>query len=153
MAFIYNGGEEPDNHLKALIVVPFQLDYASPTGTYSITVPAGYAVKEIVTVVTEVFDATTPSLTIGDGSDAAGYMDNTDIALGTAATATTPALKNSRNSLNPYANGKYYATADTVDFAWDDGTSGTTGVLKGWIEMINVKNGGVPAGATTKTPL
>lgn len=150
--FIYNGGQEPENNVRAAIVVTGQLDYASITGTYSVPVPGGYFVDRVDTVVSEVFDGT-PALTIGDGDDADGYQDNTDLALGTALSVTTPAVKLSRNAGNPYANGKYYPTDDTIDFAWTKGTSPTTGVLKFAIHMIKVQKGGVPAGLTTKTPL
>lgn len=131
--------------VKAQTVVHFELNYDAPAGTYTIPVKAGTFVDYIATVVTTAFNATSPSLKVGDGSDDDGFGDNTDIALATAATATTPAIKLSRNSSNPYANGKYYAADDTIDFVFDPGTSGTAGVLKGFVVMSNVKNDGLAA--------
>lgn len=151
--FIYNGGQEPENNLKAAIVVPFQLDYATPSGTYTIPVPAGYKVDQVNCVTTQAFNGTTPSLKIGDGDDDDGYLDNTDLAITVARTVTVPAEKLSRNSANPYANGKTYDVDDTIDFTWVKAADGTAGVLKGEVIMVNRKKGGVPAGTTTVTPL
>lgn len=137
--------------IRAKTVVHFQLDWNAPAGTYTVPVPGGSFVhaNESGSVVTEAFDATTPTLTTGDGDDADGYQDNTDAALNTAATVTTPAIKRWGASGNPYANGKYYPTDDTIDFAWDPGTSGANGRLKGFVSISNVKLDGIPAAATT----
>lgn len=150
--FIYNGGQEPENNVRAPIVVAFQLDYNTPSGTYTIPVPAGYKVDQVNTVVTQAFDGT-PTLKIGDGDDDDGYLDNTDIAPGTARSVTTPAEKLSRNGGNPYANGKTYDVDDTIDLTWVKGTAPTMGVLKGCVVFIKRAKGGVPAGLTTTTPL
>lgn len=144
----FPGADEVLASIKAATIVHFQLGFDTPTGTYTIPVPAGTFVHVVGTVVSEVFDATTPTLTVGDGDDVDGYLDNTDIALGTALTVTTPAVKLAEDGGNPYANGKYYPTADTIDFIWDDGTSGTTGQLKGFVIMSNVKLDGLDAGLT-----
>lgn len=127
-------------------VLHFELDYSTPTATYTIPVKAGTFVHQVGTVVTVAFDATSPSLTIGDGDDADGFLDSTDIALGTAATATTPAIKLAEDGGNPYANGKLYTADDTIDLVWDDGTSGTVGVLKGFILFSNVSMDGLATG-------
>lgn len=154
MAFIYNGGSEPENHVRAPIDVCGQIDYLTPTGNYDIAAPAGYEITQIRTVVTQAFDGT-PNLTIGDATDAAGYLTNANLALATAATASTPAVKTASGtgSANAYANGKYLTADGLVRFTWTKGTSPTTGVLKFIITMANLKKGGVPAGATTLTPL
>jgi hypothetical protein len=145
--------QEPENFVKATIEIAGQWDFNLASGTYPLCqVPSGYVVDEVVTVVSQVFDGS-PTGTIGDGDDADGYLDSTDIAPGTALTASTPALKRSRNSSNPYANGKYYPSADSVDLVWVQGTNPTTGVMKFFITLRNLKKGGVPASLTSTTPL
>lgn len=131
--------------VKAPTIVHFELNYDAPAGTYTIPVKAGTFVHSVATVVTTAFNATTPALKCGDGVDDDGYQDSTDIALATAATGAVPAIKLSRNSSNPYANGKYYTADDTIDFIWSPGTSGTTGVLKGYVIMSSVLNDGLAA--------
>ena len=104
-----------------------ELLVTDPAGTYTLPVKAGQMVltTQSGSVVATVFDGS-PTLTVGDGSDVDGYQDNTDIALGTAATATTPAVKLFSNSSNPYANGKLYLANDTIDWIWDPAAA-TTG--------------------------
>ena len=80
MAFIYNGGAAPENHVKALITTAFQIDFNTPSGTYAVPVPAGYMVDDILTVVSQVCDGS-PTLKIGDGDDDDGYLTSAVIAL------------------------------------------------------------------------
>ena len=54
---------------------------------------------------------------------------------------TTPAVKLFEDGGNPYANGKYYPTADTVDYIWNPAAA-TTGRLIGWVDHINVREAG-----------
>ena len=117
-----------------------ELVVGDAAGTYTVPAPAGTRVAGGGTVVAIVFDGS-PTLTIGDGDDVDGYLDNTDIALTTALTVTTPAVKLFEDGGNPYANGKYYPTADTVDYIWDPAAA-TTGRLIGWVDHINVREAG-----------
>ena len=143
------GALAPQPANRTEIIMSFGWTYDLAAGTYPLfNVPAGYVVDELVTVVTQAFDATSPSATTGDGSDVDGYQDNTDIALNVAASATVPALKRSRNSGNPYANGKLYTEDDTVDVVWDPGTSGTTGIIKGWARLVPLIELGLSQTAT-----
>lgn len=113
-----------------------ELTYADPAATYTLPVKAGQAVKaSSFSVVKTAFDAS-PTLTVGDGSDVDGYQDNSDIALGTAATVTTPAVKLFSASGNPYANGKLYLVDDTVDFIWNPDTA-TAGVVRFYVELTS----------------
>lgn len=121
-----------------------ELVYTDGSATYTVPVKAGMFVHEVGVVVTQDFDGS-PALVIGDGTDDDGYMDSADIALGTAATGAVPAVKLSRNSGNPYANGKYYAVDDTIDFKFTAGTAPTKGKLKGFVIMSSVRNAGIDA--------
>lgn len=138
----FPGFTEPALYGRGVIQQSFEITYNSAAQTFSVPVPAGSLVFDVAVVVTTAFNATTPTLTVGDGSDPDGYLDDTDIGLATAATATTPAVKLARNSSNPYANGKYYAEADTIDFVFDPGTldASPTGKLKGTVLMVNLAN-------------
>lgn len=114
-----------------------ELTYADPAGTYTLPVKAGQGVlgTQSYSVVKTAFDAS-PTCTVGDGDDVDGYQDNTDIALGAAATATTPAHKMFSLSSNPYAVGKTYTTNDTVDFIWDPNTA-TAGVVRWYVSLTS----------------
>lgn len=131
--------------VKAPTLVHFELNYDAASGTFTIPVKAGTFVHKVVTVVKTAFNATSPALTVGDGDDADGYLTSVNVALATAGTGTAPAVKDSSGIANPYQFGKYYAADDTIDFAWTQGTSGTAGVLKGYVVMSNVKNDGLSA--------
>lgn len=122
--------------------------YSFASDTYTLTIPAGTLVLGTFTVVTEVCDGS-PTLTVGDGDDADGFQDSTDIVPGTALSVTTPAVKLAENSSNPYANGKYYPTADTLDFVWVKGTSPTTGRIVVGYWGIRIPNFGLAAGLTS----
>lgn len=121
--------------------------YSFATDTYTLTIPAGTLVLEQFAVVTEAMDGS-PTLTIGDGDDADGFQDSTDLAPGTALSVTTPAVKLAEDAGNPYANGKYYPTADTMDFVWTKGTSPTTGRMIVGYRGLRVPNFGLAAGLT-----
>ena len=129
------------------ITLAFGLDYSLPTGNYTLPVPAGYAVANLGTIVTTVFDGS-PTLTVGDSTTAAGYLSNANVALGTAATAGTPAVKKASANGGAYANGKLYYTADSIILAWTKGTSPTTGVLKGWVNLVPLADLGLSTSAS-----
>ncbi len=113
-----------------------ELTYADPAATYTLPVKAGQGVRSTsFSVVKTAFDGS-PTLTVGDGSDVDGYQDNTDIALGTAASLTVPAVKLFSASGNPYANGKVYTSDDTVDFIWNPDTA-TAGVVRFYVELTS----------------
>lgn len=114
-----------------------ELTHADPAATYTLPVKAGQGVlaSQSFSVVKTAFDAS-PTCTVGDGSDVDGYQDNTDIALGTAASLTVPAVKLFTASGNPYANGKIYLVDDTVDFIWNPDTS-TAGVVRFYVALTS----------------
>jgi len=144
----FPGQSEVIASIRAATLVHFQLSKDDPTGTYSIPVPAGTFVHEVATNVAEVCDGT-PTLTAGDTSDVDGYLTSAQIAPGTAGSVTTPEVIRASSVANPYRYGKYYAVAGTVDFIWTKGTSPTTGQIKGFVQMSNVKLDGIAAGLTT----
>lgn len=136
---------QPGSHgtfIQAGVVV-----YNMASGTYTLTIPAGTLVLRGGTLITEAFDGTSPTIKNGDGFDDDGYQDSTDIAPATALTDTTPAVKLFANSSNPYANGKYYPTADTFDCVFAQASaSPTTGKAIVWYEGMRVSKLGIPAG-------
>lgn len=126
-------------------LVHVEIDKADPAATYTVPVKAGTFVHSVGVVIKEAFNGAGCTLIVGDGADDDGYLDTTDVAVATAATATVPTVKLSRNSSNPYANGKYYAADDTIDFVFAPGTTPTTGKLKGFVIMSSVRNDGIDA--------
>ena len=130
---------------RSLTVVHFQLNYNDVAGTYRIPVKKGTFVHTLGVVVQEAFNGTTPTVKIGDGDDDDGYLDSADIAPATAGSVTVPAVKLTEDGGNPYANGKYYATEDTVDVVFSPAADGSTGILKGFIVLSNVYNDGLVA--------
>ena len=113
-----------------------ELTYADPAATYTLPVKAGQGVRaSSFSVVKTAFDGS-PTCKVGDGFDDDGFLDNTDIALATAASSTVPALKLFSASGNPYANGKVYTSEDTVDFIWDPSTA-TAGVVRFYVELTS----------------
>lgn len=127
--------------------VHFELVYNDATGTYTIPVKSGTFVKELGVCVLTAFDATSPTLTAGDGDDASGYIANANITWTPAPAAGAAQIVSSIRNSNDYQYGKYYRADDTIDFAWNLGTSGTTGVLKGYVVMSNVRNDSIDGGA------
>ena len=151
MSLILQGAGDPQLFGRGVFMLAARITHDVPAGTYQIPIPAGCVPLTGMSgsVVTEAFNATSPTLTIGDGSDADGYADNTDVALATAATATTPAIKLFSGLGQPYANGKRYAEDDTIDLAWNPGTDGTTGSIDVFIACVNLKNLGIPGGVAS----
>jgi hypothetical protein len=113
-----------------------ELTYEDPAATYTLPIKAGQGVRSTSFSVVKTAFNDSPTLTIGDGSDVDGFQDNSDIALGTAATATTPAVKLFSASGNPYANGKVYLVDDTVDFIWNPAAA-TAGVVRFYVELTS----------------
>lgn len=126
-------------------IAHIELTKTDTAGTYTVPVKAGTFVHAVGVVVTEAFNGSGVALKIGDGTDDDGFLDSTDIALGTAATGAVPAVKLAKDGGQPYANGKYYAVDDTIDFVFAPGTSATTGKLKGFVVLSSVRNDGIDA--------
>lgn len=139
----FPGASELAAALRTDGVVHFRLDYSDPKATYTIPVKKGYIVKEVATNVITAFNATSPSLAVQDGDASNGYLQNSDVALGTAATGSTPAVKNSTAIANAFQHGKTYQADDTIDFVFDPGTGGTAGELVGYVRFSNLYNDGI----------
>lgn len=121
------------------VIACFQLDFNDPAGTYAICpVRPGQIVIDVCTNVRTAFNATSPTATIGDAATPAGYLTNANIALATAATPTTPAVKRSIAIGGTYAAGKVYSAADTVNLTWNPGAGGTAGRLVGYVELMDL---------------
>lgn len=141
----FPGTSEVRASVKAPTRVHFEIAYTDNGATYTVPVKAGMFVDKVVTVVKTAFNATSPSLIVGDGDNTSGFLANSDVALATAATGSTPAIKDSSKLSNAFAAGKYYAADDTIDFTFAPGTGGTAGVLKGFVQLSSVRNDGVDA--------
>jgi hypothetical protein len=77
-----------------------------------INVPAGAFVLDVWANVDTAWTASV-TITLGDGTSAAGYLDSTEIAPQTA--VSTGLFKRSSLQANAFSGGKYYAAADTID--------------------------------------
>lgn len=145
-AFKTNVADPQCNHRGEFAQVAEVL-YTFASDTYTLTIPAGTLVNEVFAVVTEACDGS-PTLDVGDGDDADGFLTTAIIAPGTALTVTAPAVKRSYSatSATAYEFGKYYPTADTMDFVWVKGTSPTTGKIIVGYKGVRVDRFGVPAG-------
>lgn len=126
-----------------------ELDYDDASGTYQVPVEAGTLVMNVWGVTVTAFNGTSPTLNISDSDSASTYyLTNSNLALATAATTTTPAVKNASvtGTANGYGNGKYYAAVGNINFVWVVATATpTTGRFLGFVEMFNVLNSGLAA--------
>ena len=132
-------GEAP-SPVKALKVsVGSGLD-VDPTATgvfalFSLDGDRGIRVVDLEWQVLERFDensitsSTSVTLTIGDGDDADGFADNTDIAPGTV--DSHPA-KASLDSTLPYQGGTVYEADDTIDLT----VGGAAPTQSGQLEVV-----------------
>lgn len=110
-------------------------DYAvTQTDVCVMDVHRGTFVRAVAMRVGTPFDGTTPTISIGDGSDAIGFMTTTEAAAGVAG------LKNgigeylcTQQSAGPNANGKMYTEDDTIDL---DFTSPGAGCTEGVATVI-----------------
>lgn len=93
-----------------------------PSGTYTWTIPDETMVHDIDTAVHEVFNATSPSLSIGDSDSATGYLATADINLA----AAVGTVANAAGAGEAYAKGRYYPTSKSLVFTWGRGTPAAT---------------------------
>lgn len=99
-----------------------------------IDVPAKTFVSKVVLVVTEAFAGGTPSLDVGDGADADGWIDTDDITEGTIG-----AYVGDETTTGAYYLGKYYPAADTIDVVVSASlTDGTAYVLAQMIRLDEI---------------
>lgn len=81
--------------------------------TYALfNVPAGVLVTKLIAYTPTAWTASV-TITIGDGTSAAGFLASADIAPTSAQTDGIP--KSSISGAEAFANGRYYAAADTID--------------------------------------
>lgn len=125
--------------------------FGMATGVYTLTVPTGALITRVCAFVTEAFDGTSPTITVGDGDDIDGYFTSALIAPATAGSVTAPAIKwcATAASAPAYTFGKYYASGDTIDVTYTAASgSPTTGkcVILAW--GVVLPKCGIPAGLT-----
>jgi hypothetical protein len=147
------GYNDPNAFSKAVFPLSMRILWSDASGTYKIPVPANCQVVDIQTEVTEAFNGTGTTATLGDADVAAGYADATALALTTASTATAPAIKSIRDLGKAYAKGKRYPTAGNIQFAFTQGTTPTTGAINITAYLVNLRNLGVPSGAASSSTL
>jgi hypothetical protein len=99
-----------------------------------LNVPAGTLVARVSVKVTKAdTGSSTRTFDIGDGAAAAGYFSNVDAktlahaCTGLALTEGTP------NTVTGFSNGKFYATADTIDLTADHALSDAIIEVKAWM--------------------
>jgi len=97
----------------------------APTTYPLFNIPADTFIVDVILEVTEVYDGTTPGMTIGD-ADVDRFIDNTIAALGALG------FKSSKqDDSQPGSGGHLYAAADTIDLVWTKAASGdSTGACK-----------------------
>jgi hypothetical protein len=109
-------GENPQVVKVKKVVLGFDsgdVQTGGDQGTYALfNVPAGALVLDVLANVSEAWTALV-TITIGDGTSAAGFFASADLAPQTA--VTTGLLKKANASAEALANGKLYAAADTID--------------------------------------
>lgn len=91
-------------------------------------VPANIFVVEIKIRVVTAINGTTPTVTIGDGDDPDGFFTSAEFVPATAIAGYRSSLK----SAGPYAGGKLYETADTIDAVIAQ-TDTSAGVFEAWM--------------------
>ena len=99
---------------------------ASPAALFD--VPANTFVVEVKVRIVTAFGGTTPLITIGDGDDADGFFTSAEIAPATAIAGYKSSLKGAQ----PYAGGKIYTAADTID-AVITITDTVAGIFDAWV--------------------
>jgi hypothetical protein len=88
-------------------------DADTNTTVQALEVPAKTFVAEVLLLITTAFDGGTPSVDVGDGDDADGWIDSGAI---TAATTGVYRGDETAGMIGAFQlGGKYYATADTID--------------------------------------
>ena len=97
----------------------------APTVIPLFNIPPDTFITEVVLEVTEVYNGTTPLMTIGE-TDVDRFMDNTIAALGALG------FKSSKqDDSQPGAGGFLFTAADTIDMTWTKAGSGdSTGACK-----------------------
>lgn len=107
-------------------------------GTYQfLSVPAGAVVLDVRTRVITAFSASV-TITLGDGTAAAGYLDSTEIAPTVAETAGL--YKSCVLQANTFSPGKKYLVADTLD-AVIAGATPAAGLLEVLVDYLDATAG------------
>lgn len=97
-----------------------------------IEVPAKTFVDKVVLIITTALSGGSPSLDIGDGDNADGWIDTTDVTETTKGSYVGTAANTAAYS----DTGRYYETADTIDAVVADGlTSGNAYVLAHFLPL------------------
>lgn len=65
----------------------------------------------VVVIITTAFAGGTPTIDVGDGANPDGWVDNTDVTVGTKGAYAGTETKTAAYS----GSGKFYETADTID--------------------------------------
>jgi len=96
----------------AFLLIGDEVDHNDDASTVeALTVPAGHYVLEVTLRISEAFDGSTPTLNVGDGADADGWVDEDDVTEGTPGV-----YRGTSENTGSYSNtGKLYTTADTID--------------------------------------
>jgi hypothetical protein len=104
--------------MKTQNTVDCSVTNAGTTGVHAVLkIPAGAYVERVVLIITTVEDSTC-TFDLGDGADPNGYDDA--INGETLGSAVSVGCVTSLAGTDAYAEGKYYAAADTIDIDMDN---------------------------------
>lgn len=90
----------------------------------------------VVVILTTIFEGGTPTIDVGDGANPDGWIDNTDVTVGTAG-----AYAGTETNTAAYSGtGKLYTAADTIDVVLPDQaiTAGAAYVMAYMIDVSDV---------------
>lgn len=106
-----------------------QADLSDGANTVALfNVPANVFVREVIVQISEVWNGTSPSATIGDGDDPDRFLDATALAVDTLG------YYSSKQDTQPGSGGHVYSAADTIDAVVTiTAADNTTGKLVAWL--------------------
>lgn len=90
----------------------------APTVIPLFAIPADTFIVDVVLEVGTAYNGTTPAMTIGDGTTADRFIDDTIAALGTVG------FKSAKMDANPGSGGHLYTADDNIDMTWTKAASG-----------------------------
>lgn len=115
------------NHAGCYAAKSQDVNFGDTSPAQLFSVPSNCLVVDIILQIVTAFDGTGAALTLGDGTDADGFMDSTQAA------PATVGFKSIKQDTQPFSGGKLYTAGDTIDAAITAGSTPTTGTFRAWL--------------------